>query len=114
MREILFKAKRKDNNEWIKGSLIYDVNEKWYIHKNNCALVIGTYEVIPETISQYTGLKDKNDVKIFENDKVKAKFYGKDVEGQIGFSNGCFLLWNSCVSDNQLFIFTDIEVIGNI
>ena len=65
-------------------------------------------------LMQYTGLKDKNGVEIYEGDKVKAKFYGKEVVGEIGFNSGCFLLWNSCVSDNQLFIFTDIEVIGNI
>ena len=65
-------------------------------------------------ISQYTGIKDKNGVEVYEGDKVKAKFYGKEVVGEIGFSDGCFLLWNSCVSDNQLFIFTDIEVIGNV
>ena len=65
-------------------------------------------------ISQYVGLKDKNGVEIYEGDKVKAKFYGKEVVGEIGFNSGCFLLWNSCVSDNQLFIFTDIEVIGNV
>lgn len=65
-------------------------------------------------IMQYTGLKDKNGVEIYEGDKVKAKFYDKEVVGEIGFSDGCFLLLNSCVSDNQLFIFTDIEVIGNI
>lgn len=65
-------------------------------------------------LMQYTGLKDKNGAEIYEGDKVKAKFYGKEVVGEIGFNSGCFLLWNSCVSDNQLFIFTDIEVIGNI
>lgn len=65
-------------------------------------------------LMQYTGLKDKNGVEVYEGDKVKAKFYGKEVVGEIGFNSGCFLLWNSCVSDNQLFIFTDIEVIGNI
>lgn len=72
--------------------------------------------IMPERFvpQQYVGLKDKNGVEIYEGDKVKAKFYGKEVVGEIGFNSGCFLLWNSCVSDNQLFIFTDIEVIGNI
>ena len=72
--------------------------------------------IMPERFvpQQYTGLKDKNGVEIYEGDKVKAKFYDKEVVGEIGFSDGCFLLWNSCVSDNQLFVFDDIEVIGNI
>lgn len=72
--------------------------------------------IMPERFvpQQYVGLKDKNSVEIYEGDKVKAKFYGKEIVGEIGFSDGCFLLWNSCVSDNQLFIFTDVEVIGNI
>ena len=72
--------------------------------------------IMPERFipQQYVGLKDKNGKDVYEGDKVKAKFYGKEVVGEIGFDSGCFLLWNSCVSDNQLFIFTDIEVIGNI
>ena len=71
-------------------------------------------QMVVNLLMQYTGLKDKNGVEVYEGDKVKAKFYGREVVGEIGFNSGCFLLWNSCVSDNQLFIFTDIEVIGNI
>lgn len=114
MREILFKGKTY-NGEWLYGHC-YKVQSllssefRWYIRND--------YQkdsmVIPETIGQYTGLKDKNGTKVFEGDIVKAKFYGKDVIGEIGFASGCFLLFNSCVSDNQLFIFSDIEVIGNI
>ena len=120
-REILFRGKRAYNNKWVYGDLIQDFSyekHNYYIGDNDCNEVGDVFyqenEVIPETIGQYTGLKDKNGKDVYEGDKVKAKFYGKEVVGEIGFNSGCFLLWNSCVSDNQLFIFTDIEVIGNI
>lgn len=108
-REIKFRGKHL--NKWIYGYLLKNIDDnKYYISVS----LDQFYQVKEETIGQYTGLKDKNGVEIYEGDKVKAKFYGKEVVGEIGFNSGCFLLWNSCVSDNQLFIFTDIEVIGNI
>lgn len=75
MREILFKAKRLDNGEWVEGNLITNErneNQKYigYIfdERNGVIEDFDLVEVIPDTICQYTGLTDKNGQKVWEND----------------------------------------------
>ena len=112
MREIEFRGKRKDNGKWIYGSLLIDEIQNSYVIVDNQE-GIGR-EVVPETIGQYTGLKDKNGKKIYEGDIVKAFYFETEVTGKIEFIYGTFALTNSEISDNQLFIFEKLEVIGNV
>lgn len=120
MREILFKAKRLDNGEWVHGYIVrhpsavqIGESSSWYIHvppvdpDDNG----GVFNVDSDTVCQYTGLTDKNGAKIFEGDKLSDK-YGDTGVVKFGWSYGaCGFFCEGVVDD---ITDNDLLVIGNI
>ena len=80
MREILFKAKRLDNGEWVEGyyqkRFDLDGSEQHLIFWSKSYTVWEYAEIDPDTICQYTGLVDKNGQKIWENDICEMVYDG--------------------------------------
>lgn len=91
MREILFKAKRLDNGEWVEGYYHTDLDSKHFIKivKNNR---IGSYEIDPDTLCQFTGLTDGNGNKIWENDIVDLSNCWWDAYGPAGYDSPIVLV----------------------
>lgn len=87
MREKLFKAKAKDNGEWVEGYYAMmgkGENAKHYIIQNGAIpalfkneednMYFNDVEIDPETVCQYIGQIDKKGNKIWENDIVQYEF----------------------------------------
>ena len=77
-KDIKFRGKRVDNNKWVYGYFWEDsISEKTflltglYVSKSFSELpILEQIEVIPESIGQFTRLKDKNGVEIYENPEL--------------------------------------------
>ncbi|WP_283685195.1 YopX family protein [Parablautia sp. Marseille-Q6255] len=117
MREILFKAKRIDNGEWVEGDLLHTIHPEIVIISD---FEDKAYRCDGNTICQYTGLNDKNGQKIWENDICTIR------DGTIDEEDGRFICeWDNdaarfVLSGNSLTVdfdnvyTTDVEVCGNI
>lgn len=120
MREILFRGKRVSSATFVHGFYIVSADKTHSIVNDN-----GCFWVMPDTVGQYTGLTDKNGVKIFEGDIVNIGEHIPAVNGRYcviyDVVNHCWALERSVEYHHHYFTFSDLngfaessEVVGNI
>lgn len=108
--EILFRGKRAENDEWVFGDLRHIFYGECYPHivdnSNGLNNSVCGLEVDPATVGRFTGLTDRNDVKIFEGDIIRWRDNTElSVGGQI--AEVCFGKYRDAES-----VFDDIYPLG--
>lgn len=129
MREILFKAKRIDNGEWIEGNHVYLENAHYivplYIEWNETEQRESPMfiRVDRKTLCQYTEFEDENKNRIWENDIVSFIDYSSTESGYVEHNCVGRIAWDcecACfrvsgtLSAESWEVLQDCVIIGNV
>ena len=129
MKEHIFRGKRVDNNEWVRGSY---VRAHKYLGGATGHFIYDIYGerrvlVAPDTVSEFTGLRDRNGKRIFEGDIINYEdgdpsdyeYHDGTImnvgeiifcDGKFCFTNAVSVTMDDLLCENNML---DCEVIGN-
>jgi uncharacterized phage protein (TIGR01671 family) len=114
MQDFYFRGQRKDNKEWVYGSLFIDNTNKTYILTQTFSdNTINRYQVEGKTVGQYIGEIDKNGIQIFSGDIVLTNSDNRKCK--VSFGHGGFF----CVASvggicTDFCDWHNFEIVGNI
>ena len=118
--EILHRAKRKDNNQWVEGFYYSGFQDK-SIGFILCAEDGISYEIIPTTVGVFSTIHDLKGDRIFEDDLITFRG-GKKPRGQqrpfvisrVIFRNGMFVVENNTSVWIDYVLLPSSTKVGNI
>ena len=116
MREIKFRGKRIDNGEWVHGGIYVDEKQVGILTTEIIGASAVIDEVDPATVGQYTGIKDKKGVEIYEGDIVTGRdalSEGFSFTGFVDHENGSFVIKSAIVTHYRWLDYI-LETIGNL
>ena len=109
IENIKFKAKQLNSGKWFYGDLVHIGNR---VCIGGDHIKDGITDVDHYTVCQFTGLKDTNDVPIFEGDIIDF-----DGEGEVVFKDGAFYAkfgkYTECLLCNLVKSGLSVTIVGN-